>query len=166
MSIAEIIQDVCAITILGVTKLDYFAQLAPLKVGAPGYVGGIDAQAGCRNTVQHDDAARASGGVFRRRAFAHRRWGRDARSPSKSGPASSGASFPGRGVASSAPDFLIIGLDGSGHLIVSDKANVRLVDAHTKSISGHDHLRAARHEFFLGFDARRITQASMIGRHL
>src|SRR5258705_6516365 len=105
MSIAEIIQDVCAITILGVTKLDYFAQLAPLKVGAPGYVGGIDAQAGCRNTVQHDDAARASGGGFRRRAFAHLRWGRDRPSSRKSSPASSGASFPGRGGACRALTF-------------------------------------------------------------
>src|SRR5258706_7019660 len=133
MSVAEIIQDVCAITILGVTKLDYFAQLAPLKVGAPGYVGGIDAQAGCRNTVQHDDAARASGGVFRRRAFAHRRWGRDARSPSKSGPASSGASFPGRGVVCRAVTF---NFRGAGNVSRAFEEVKRRLHGHLVTSSG------------------------------
>src|SRR6185437_11161448 len=93
MSIAEIIQDVRAITILGVTKFDYFAQLAPLKVGPPGYVGGIDAQGCCRNIVEHDDAARPAGGVSRTLTFNSRRCGRDARGPSKRWPG-----FPGRGV--------------------------------------------------------------------
>ena len=63
MSIAEIVEYVRAITIFGVTKFDYFTQLAPLKVGAPGYVGGVDANSGCWNTVEHDDSACTARGI-------------------------------------------------------------------------------------------------------
>src|ERR1044071_9686374 len=49
-------------------------------------------------------------------------------------------------VTPSTPGFLVVRFKRTGHLIVSDKTNVRLVDAHSKSIRRHDCFQFTGHE--------------------
>ena len=92
MPVTEVIEYVGAVTIFGVTKLDHFAQLAPLQGSASRYVAGVNAKLGCRHTVEHDDTA----GATTRFSFRKRSCGRDARGPRKSGPSCYCSSGPGR----------------------------------------------------------------------
>ena len=59
MPIAEVVKNVGAITILGVTELDYLAQLATLERGAAFDIGWCHPKLRRGNAVQHHDAASA-----------------------------------------------------------------------------------------------------------
>ena len=65
MPIAEVVQYLGAIAILGIAEFDYFSQLTPLESCATLDVVWIDAKLGAWGGVEHDDAATASRDVPR-----------------------------------------------------------------------------------------------------
>src|SRR5438067_12510419 len=57
MSIAEVVQDVGAITVIGITKLDYLAELAALQAGAAFDIIRLHTKLCSRSAVKHYDSA-------------------------------------------------------------------------------------------------------------
>src|SRR5947207_12361494 len=57
MSIAEVVEDVGAITVIGITKLDYLAELAALQAGAAFDIIRLHTKLCRRSAVKHYDSA-------------------------------------------------------------------------------------------------------------
>ena len=66
-------------------------------------------------------------------------------------------------IATGTANLLVVSFYRTRHLVVGDKAYVRFVDAHAKSIGRDNHLGAARHEILLRLYTHTVAHTCMIG---
>ncbi len=69
-------------------------------------------------------------------------------------------------VAPRAPRLLVVTLQVAGHVVVDDKTDVGLVDAHAEGVSGHDDGRAVKGEVLLGLAALLGREARVVAAGL
>ena len=66
-------------------------------------------------------------------------------------------------VATSTTGFLIVSFEAFGYIIVYDKPHIGLVNTHTESNSGHNHVHLLHEKFILILGSYFIIEASVVG---
>ena len=56
-------------------------------------------------------------------------------------------------ISSRTASFLIVSLQGPGHIVVGNVTDIGLVDSHSKRVGGHDRVQITAHELFLHLSA-------------
>ena len=69
-------------------------------------------------------------------------------------------------VAASTPRLLVVALQRLGHVVVDDKANVRLVDAHAKGNGRDNDIHILHQELVLDFASLSAVHAGVVGQRL
>ena len=77
-----------------------------------------------------------------------------------------GDATPFATITTCAACFLIVALQGLGHVVVNDEANVRLVDAHAEGNGCHNDVHVLHQELVLDFAALTAVHARVIGQRL